>query len=55
MEIVSKEFMKVRTTSQENFTTSKMLILENARDVVNSVEPNFCCFISPIFEIVKKG
>lgn len=54
MGIVSKEFMKVRITNKENFTTPKMLILEKARDVVNSVEPNFCCFISPIFDIVKK-
>ncbi len=54
MAIVSKDFMKVRIISKNDIKTPKMLILEKARDVVNSVEPNFCCFISPIFDIVKK-
>lgn len=54
MAIVSKDFMKVRIISKNDIKTPKMLILEKARDVVNRVEPDFCCFISPVFESIKK-
>ncbi|WP_255822925.1 hypothetical protein [Treponema putidum] len=55
MAIVSKDFMKVRIISKNDIKTPKMLILEKARDVVNRVEPDFCCFISPVFESIKKN
>lgn len=32
-----------------------MLILENSVDFVNSFEPNFCCFISPVKGNVLEG